>query len=49
MNKAYIIALFLYVVFTVGLIFSVIVWEIYKYKDCKKVGHTTIYCIFAKG
>lgn len=23
-------------------------WEIYKYQDCKKVGHTTMYCIFAK-
>ncbi len=23
-------------------------WEIYKYGDCRKVGHTKIYCLFTK-
>ena len=23
-------------------------WEIYKYNDCKKVGHSTVYCVFTK-
>lgn len=23
-------------------------WEMYKYDDCRKVGHTKVYCLFAK-
>lgn len=28
--------------------FCVIKWELYKYNDCKKVGHTTMYCLFSR-
>ena len=29
---------------------SLIIWsECYRYKDCKKVGHTTFYCILNMG
>jgi hypothetical protein len=26
---------------------ALIYWEVYKFQDCKKVGHTTAYCLFA--
>lgn len=26
-----------------------IAWEIYKYHDCKKVGHSTFYCVMQGG
>lgn len=28
---------------------SAIWWEIYKFQDCKKVGHSTLYCLFSSG
>lgn len=49
MNKNYVIGMFFYCFILISLIIAAIVWEVYKYKDCKKVGHSTIYCIFAKG
>lgn len=27
----------------------ILAWPIYKYKDCKKVGHSTFYCILDFG
>ena len=36
------------IVLIVLLFGALIKWEIYKYNDCKKVGHSTIYCLFAK-
>lgn len=24
-------------------------WQFYRYHDCKKVGHTTLYCILSIG
>lgn len=24
-------------------------WQVYKYHDCKKVGHTTMYCVLDIG
>lgn len=33
---------FLALVFT-----PVFLWERYKYRDCKKVGHSTVYCVLA--
>lgn len=27
----------------------ILAWPIYKYKDCKKVGHSTLYCVLDIG
>jgi len=38
-----------------GIIFFIILlsisiwWKIYKYHDCKKVGHSTLYCVLDIG
>lgn len=42
-----------YTAFSVLLIFLLtglsIWWSIYKYKDCRRVGHTTTYCVLDMG
>lgn len=27
----------------------VVWWEVYRFQDCKRVGHATAYCIFTIG
>ena len=39
------LSLVLMVVFFMGIIWTAIGWNIYAFKDCKKVGHSTLYCI----
>lgn len=24
-------------------------WQVYRYQDCKKVGHSTLYCVMSIG
>lgn len=40
------IGLVLTIVLVVGL---TIAWTVYAFKDCKKVGHSTLYCIGRMG
>ena len=28
---------------------ALLCWPIYKYKDCKRVGHSTLYCVLDFG
>jgi len=30
-------------------LWAIIGWEVYKYKECKKVGHSTFYCVMTFG
>ena len=40
----------LFLIALIGIIvYAAIAWEVYKYRDCKKVGHTTVYCLFTGG
>lgn len=32
----------------IAVLYLAISWEVYKYNDCKQVGHSTVYCIFTK-
>lgn len=41
----YIVAVILFVAL-IGLSLS---WSVYKYKECKKVGHATFYCLMTLG
>lgn len=44
-DNLYLITLLL----VIGLmIFLGISWEVYRYKDCRKVGHTKLYCALSK-
>ena len=29
----------------IGILVVAVWWEVYKYHDCKKVGHSMLYCI----
>jgi len=31
------------------LVSGVITWNVYKFKECKKVGHATMYCVLTTG
>jgi hypothetical protein len=33
----------------VGMLLLSVWWEVYKYHDCRRVGHSTLYCIAAGG
>lgn len=35
--------------FVVGLVSVGILWQVYRYQDCKLVGHTKLYCIMNIG
>lgn len=40
---------FRYVFIAVILTALLIAWSVYAFKDCKKVGHSTLYCIGMMG
>lgn len=33
------------ILFVIMLFAIVIAWQVYAFKDCKRVGHSTMYCI----
>lgn len=36
-------------VFVALLVYAIMAWQVYRYKDCRRVGHTTMYCILTIG
>jgi hypothetical protein len=44
---------FPFVVFVVlivsGLIYGVTSWRVFEYKECRKVGHSKLYCVLHRG
>jgi len=39
----------LYILMVVAILGLAIWWESYKFQECKKVGHATMYCVFNIG
>ena len=39
------ITYFIIILILIGVLSIPIAWNIYAFKDCKKVGHSTLYCI----
>lgn len=38
-----------FIAFVVGLLALAVWWQRYQYKDCKNVGHSTLYCVMKIG
>jgi hypothetical protein len=36
-------------VLAILIIYGICKWEIYKFEDCRAVGHAVLYCLFARG
>ena len=32
-----------------AIVIATVAWQVYRYKDCKKVGHSKTYCILTIG